>query len=69
MKTIKTLLGFAGLVLIVVYFVIRVIMNWQAFLSVIKFLLIAGIVVAVVVGFVLLVRFLGDFVAEILKEI
>ncbi len=69
MKTIKPLLGFAGLVLIVVYFVIRVIMNWQAFLSVIKFLLIAGIVVAVVVGFVLLVRFLGDFVAEILKEI
>ncbi len=69
MKTIKTLLGFAGLVLIVVYFVIRIIMNWQAVLSVIKFLLIAGIVVAVVVGFVLLVRFLGDFVAEILKEI
>ncbi len=69
MKTIKPLLGFAGLVLIAVYFVIRIIMNWQAVLSVIKFLLIAGIVVAFVVGFVLLVRFLGDFVAEILKEI
>lgn len=67
--TIKPLLGFAGLAFVVVYFIVRIIMNWQDVLSVIAFLLVAGAVIALVAGFVLLVRFLGDFIAEILKEI